>query len=83
MCFTLALFFATQLNIRISMRIGNAGREPESFTDIAGKLPAPGVIVTRLTWPQAVARRHTIDGHPHSGTLTGMARNLRLGWHLQ
>jgi hypothetical protein len=31
---------------------GDPGREPESFTDIARTLPAPGVIVTRLTWPE-------------------------------
>ena len=49
MCFAWALSFATQLDTGISTRIkGNTGREPESFTDIAWKLPMPGVIVTRL-----------------------------------
>jgi hypothetical protein len=84
MCFACVLSFATQLNTRISTRIGNSGRGPESFTDIARKLSVPGVIVTRLTWPRAAAHwtQSTVI-RAAAYALTGMARNLRLGWHLQ
>jgi hypothetical protein len=88
MGFVLSLSFvvvlAAQLNTRISTRMGNAGREPESFTDIARKLPVPGVIVTRLSWPPAASpgTQSTVIAMTAT-TLTEMARNLRLGWHLQ